>query len=506
VSKPVRFPAFLRGTGFEPTPAQRVMCSVLWDDVDPADLRGDDRELATSMFGPVDTVPASSRGVRVQVKGRGVGGTMLTAYRGVHLGLTVVAPRLAPGEPLYWLFVGPDLRLARQAMRFAWGLVEATPALRRRVVGEATRDSFTLRRDDGRIVILESLPATRGGSALRGRSLAGAHLTEFAFFRGEDAAINDVEVLRAVAARIIAGGEIDVESTVWTEAGQLFEFDRSDWGNPTGALVARCPTLTMRPDAHTRAIVEAERVRDPENAAREFDAVFLGGGASAFFDAHSLERAVNKARALVLRMPGAVIGAAADLGLVSDSSAIAIVALIDGRFVLLELLEIRPRKGAPLRLSEVIAAFAAVMRAHGVTEFYADSHAREPAREWCDKEGIRLVGGPEGNAGKVSTYQALQSVFREGRMELPRHDRLLAQIRGIVSKPTAGGLLQISSPRRSGSGHGDLVSALVLAVFAASIAQADNARQPPPGTGPSYTFENTPLGHFGINETNPFNF
>jgi hypothetical protein len=34
-----------------------------------------------------------------------------------------------------------------------------------------------------------------------------------------------------------------------------------------------------------------------------------------------------------------------------------------------------------------------------------------------------------------------------------------------VSKPTPGGGLSITSPRRAGTGHGDLVSALVLALY-----------------------------------------
>ena len=57
------------------------------------------------------------------------------------------------------------------------------PSLARMVAAE-TADSVTIERPDGRRVVIECLPATRGGSAVRGRSLVGAVLDESAFFLG----------------------------------------------------------------------------------------------------------------------------------------------------------------------------------------------------------------------------------------------------------------------------------------------------------------------------------
>jgi hypothetical protein len=49
-------------------------------------------------------------------------------------------------------------------------------------------------------------------------------------------------------------------------------------------------------------------------------------------------------------------------------------------------------------------------------------------------------------------------------VRLPRHDRLLRQLREVTVRPLTGGGMSVSSPRSPG-GHGDLVSALVLALW-----------------------------------------
>lgn len=454
---------------FRPTPAQRVYMLVAIDDVPPADLDTADRELARLLFGDVDEVPAVARDVVVLVKGARVGGTYINATSLLWRALTGDVGGLAPGETASALVVGPDLRLGRQALRYARGAVESVPELGAMVVSD-TADSFTLEREDGHRVAIETLPATRGGSALRGRSLLAVQLTEAAFFRDEDSGtVNDADVFRAVLPRVLPGGKVILESTPWLELGLTYELFRDNHGDPKTALAVHAPTTLMRPDERTRKLVEKERARDPDNASREFDAEFIGGGAGVFFDPTSIAAAVEDDRPLVsVAPPSAAIGCGADLALISDSSALAIVARIGDAYELLELVERRPRKGVPLKLSTVVGDFAEAMRRHRAARFLADGHVREPAREFADAEKVTIDAAPEGRDGKLETYALVAKLLREGRIRLPRHPRLLAQLRAVVSKPTPGGGLSISSPRRAGGGHGDLVSAFVLAVHAAA--------------------------------------
>lgn len=473
----MRFLQFLAAVGFKPTPAQRTLCRVAFDE---GAARGEEElALAVELFGVADlgAVPAGARGVVAVVKGARVGGSRLAATYLAWRCLTAPLDTLARAERASALVVAPDRRLARQSLRFARGAIASLPDVDEAVESDGA-DGFILRRPDGARVAIECLPATRGGSAVRGRSLVGAVLSEVAFFRDKDSGVvNDVDVYRAISPRIMPGGKIVLESTPWLQSGLLYELDRDNFAVPEGALVAHAPTMLMRPSL--AGIVERERRRDPDNAAVEFDGQFLGGGAGVFFDDDSLRRAVDVDRPQVSRVaPSVAVGAGADLGLVSDSSALAIVASEGGVLSLLELVEQRPAKGSPLKLSAVVGDFAKAMHGHGVTSALADAWAREPAREYATAAKIAIEAAPEGQAGKWETYDALRQAMREGRVRLPDHPRLIAQLRAIVAQAQPGGGYAIRSPRRAGGGHGDLVSALVLAAWAAREAEAGHTTGP----------------------------
>jgi hypothetical protein len=103
---------------------------------------------------------------------------------------------------------------------------------------------------------------------------------------------------------------------------------------------------------------------------------------------------------------------------------------------------------------------------HGA-RLIVDGHYAESVREHLATHGMTLLAAPAGDAGKAETYVEARKILHEGRLRLPNDPRLLMQLRQVTSKPMAGGRLSISSPRRPGGGHGDLGSALVLALWSA---------------------------------------
>lgn len=450
------------------TPGQRVLALVAYDGLEPAELEGEDRELARAIFGDVDTIPPEARSVVVAVVGaRGGKSYVLCGLRLLHLALTVPLVSLAPGEVASALVVAPDLRLARQTLRYALGAAKTVPAIASRIRSEST-DGFVIDRENGHTVSLEALPATRGGSALRGRSLVGAVLDEAAFFRDEDYAVNDAEVFRAVSPRVMPEGVVVIASTPWAEGvGLLYELFASNHGNPRTAIAAHAPTLLLRNDSRTRTMVDRERERDADNAAREFDAQFMASGAGLFFDAHAIDAAVDRLASLPLpHEPASVVAVGGDFGFRSDSSALVVARLEGDVYRIADVLELRPQKGAPLAPSAVCAAFAEVTKRYGCASVIADRHYEEAVREHLATHSLRLVAAPDGLSGKLETYARARALLHEGRVRLPEHRRLIAQLKAVTSKPTPGGGLTISSPRRSGAGHGDIVSALVLALAA----------------------------------------
>lgn len=451
------------------TPAQRVLCMVAFDGVEPGDLTGDERELARKLFGPVDTVSPVAREVVVAVCGARSGKSyVLIALRLLYGALTRCLATLAPGELAAAIIVAPDLRLARQALRFALGAAKSVPSIAACIESEGA-DGFVIRRPDGRAVSLECLPANRGGSATRGRSLTDAALEESCFMRDADFVVNDSDVFNAVAPRIMRGGQVVIASTPWAEGvGLTSQLFAANFGNPQTALIAHAPTSVMRDDERTRAQVERERLRDPDNARREFDAEFMPAGTDAWFDPSAIDSSSGaELRRVVYPHFGMTRAIGIDLGFKSDSSALVVCQSDGHRISVAEVLELRPQKGAPLVPSEVARAFAEVAFRFRCPMLVADSWCAEPMREHFRDHGLKLHPAPEGLTGKIETYTLARAALHEGRVLLPQHQRLLGQLRAVQRRPTSGGGVSITSPRRgTGGGHGDLVSALVLALWA----------------------------------------
>lgn len=453
------------------TPAQSVAYEVLFDGLEPRQLDGERREFARTLFGDgLDDVPRVARRVVAMVKGARIGGTRFAATRLVHLALTSKLPALGPGETPFVIIIGPDIRLARQALTFALGAAQGDRDLAGRVQ-RANADGFELTRDDGVVVTFAALPATAGGSAVRGRTLVAALMTEGAFFRDSNSVINDSEVFRALLPRIIKGGQLIIESTPWAEAGVLWQLWDKNFGKPATALVAHCPTLLMRPDPETAAHVDAERERDPDAAANEFDAIFRGLGSTSFFDPKAIDLCTDEtlAHPAPFDSKASRVGGG-DFGFRSDSSALAILQVRQGLAWLAVADELRPEPGVPLRPSAVSQRFAIQLRAYGANQLIVDGHYIESVREHVAPFRVGLVSAPAGQQGKLEAHLAARELFHEKRIRIPKHPRLIAQLKGIISKPQPGGGLTIEFPRRRGSaGHGDLASAFVLACWGIKV-------------------------------------
>lgn len=456
--------------GLTLTVGQRAFVRVAVDRASMDELSDDEKAAALDMWGPLGDVPAVARRTVVAAFGRDSGKTELASAIGLYLALTVDLSKCGPGDMPRAFVVAPDLDTARLTLERALARIEASEALHDRLVGAPSTLGFTLRRLDGRLVRFEVRAASRGGKTIRGRSIVALILDEASLFYGEGYTVNDREIVKAGRPRLLPGGLILLASTPWAEDGLFFELFDKNHGKPRAALAARASTLVMRdhdPEVHER--IELEREEDPDNAAREYDAQFIGTGSSLFFEPEAIARAMAPTSAADDWTHKA---AGADLALMRDCSALAVVGARteeDGRviFGLVDTEIHAPKKGEPLLLGAVVASFTAKLVKHGLDTMSADSHQREQARRYADELGVTIEAAPEGRDAKWETYATVRRLLAEGRLVLPEDARLAAQLRAIRSRPMSGGGYKVTSPRRAGQGHGDLVSALVLAVAAA---------------------------------------
>lgn len=495
------FTQFCRRLGVKLEPGQLAFALVAYDGKNPRDLTPKLQRIARLIFGPVDAIPKKARRVVCIVAGaRGGKSYIMGALRLLHLALTVPIGSLASGEEAFGVIMSADPRQRAQCYSYARGAVEAHPELLAMVDGRIGAESFTLRRPDGKVTI-ESIPPKRGGGSGRGRALVGAVLEECAFFLPDEYQVSDEEAFRAVTPRILPGGQTILSSTPWAEAGLLYkEFvdnhpepkcaapHLTTPGKPHRAIAAHAPTLLLRDVALTREIVEAETVRDPENAAREYGAQFLALGTTVFFDSARIAAAVNPKLELgapASKDPRAVRVLGLDLGFVRDAATGVPCERDPEKYRVLDYVEIIPAR-EKLKPSEVLGRIAEKADAYGIGEAIGDQHYAETAKEafYSRPRPLVWIDRPGGAQGKTEIFQVTREILNEGLLELPNDPRLLEQLRSVQKKPLPGGGLAIDMPR-SRSGHGDVVAGLVCAIWYLHRLTLAEAPEQLPERGPS---------------------
>lgn len=418
-----------------------------------------------------DALPTKPvRTVVTRAGGRGGKTSRLLGPKALHGAWTVPVPLLARGEEAYAIIVAPSIKLARQALSFCKGYVDASPVLAGAKRGESL-DHISLERPDGTRVRVEVFAAGRGGAQLRAKTLVFAGFDEASFFRDESTGIvNDAELYRAVLPRIVPGGQAWLVTTPWlADVGLVEEFLAADFGKHDHALCAIAPTRALNPNWDPTGEIEADlRAHDPEAADREIDAKPMVGGSATFFAKPAIDAAVNEKRPLALQVrAGCTYGAGGDLAFRRNSSALAIVERREQVYQLAMLDELKPEPGLPLKVSGVVDSFAKTLQEYSVDAITVDSHERADAQLELARYQISASPAPEGQGGKAEAYILVRKLLHEGRIGLPNHARFLRQLRGVRGKPMPGGGMAITSPQTVDGSHGDLVSAFVNAVWAA---------------------------------------
>lgn len=472
--------------GLHLTPGQLVVAKVAFGNYDPIDLPEPERSVALEMFGGQERVSPEARRYIVLRLGRGSGKTTICSAYAVYEAVTHDISRCGPGDVPYVITVAPDKETAKLSIRMAREMLRGNPALERLVVGDE-QQSITIRRPDGRSVKIEAFAATRGGYAVRGRTIIAFLLDEAEFFtsnsesgaaQGREYAVNDREIFRALKPRLLRKGRGMLISTPWpveTLMGELFE---RNWGKAQDAVAVKATTLQVRgDDPDVAAMVADELAKDPENARRELfcDVDGLFGGE--FFDTGALNMALDSSLDqrgtlrdslwLGPRNERYPIAIGCDLGFTRDSSALVAVQFTGRVYEAVAIQELRPRPGAPLKPSEVIRKFTSLVRSYQADGVISDGYYREALHEALTEHKLLLIDAPAGTTGKAEVFQRTRACLHDGLIKLPDNSlgrRLVQQGKLVTAKAAPGGTTTIKVPRKIGLGHGDLVSAWTLAV------------------------------------------
>jgi hypothetical protein len=289
-------------------------------------------------------------------------------------------PKLTAGERAVILLVAGDRDQAKILYRYIVGILNA-PILNNLIINY-TADSLDLKG----CVTIEVV--TRSYRAVRGRSVCAALLDEVAFFRSDDSANPDTEVVAAIRPSMATFGPeamLIAASSPYARRGVLWDAYRKYSGkDDPSTLVWQAATRVMNPSV-PQEFIDEEYERDPISANAEYGAQFRSD-VDAFVRAEVVEDAVVSGRYELAPVPSSYKyhGFCDPSGGSSDSFTLSI-AHGEGDVAILDIIrEFRP----PFSPEVVVAELAGVLRSYGLSEVTGDAYSGEFVRELFRDKGI----------------------------------------------------------------------------------------------------------------------
>ncbi len=390
------------------------------------------------------------------VVGRRGGKSLILAVIAVFLAVfRDWSEHLVPGESALVQIIAVDRKQARVIFRYARAMLMRVPALKSLVLRE---DSDTIELTNGIAIEI----TTASYRAVRGYTVVAALLDEVAFFRSDESANPDSEILDALrpAMASIPNAILLCASSPYSKRGVMWDAHKEHYakdGDPV--LVWQAPSKRMNPTI-PQALIDRAYDRDPLSAAAEYGAEFRSDIA-AFIAREVIDAATVPDRFELPPMSRVSYCAFVDpSGGSSDSMTIAI-SHVEGenydRAVLDAVREVRP----PFSPESVVIEFAALLARYEIGEVEGDRYAGEWPRERFREHGISYVPAEK---PKSDIYKEVLPSLNSGKVELLDNSRLHSQLAGLERRTARGGRDSID---HSPGAHDDLANAAAGALVRA---------------------------------------
>lgn len=364
---------------------------------------------------------------------------------------------LAPGEVGTIMLLAADRKQARVLFRYIRGLLEL-PLLAGLVIGKPKLDRIALRNR------VEIEIHTANFRATRGYTVLAAVLDEVAFWRSEDSANPDTEIVNAIRPGMstVPGALLVGISSPYAKRGALWQAYARHFGQDNDPiLVWRAATQVMNARVDPGVIAEAYAA-DEAAARAEYGGEFRADLES-YVDPALVADLVPRGRqsqpaTLHVRRYHAFADPAGGSG--SDSMTLAIAHLDprSGRAVLDHLAEARP----PFSPEQVVAEFAGLLTHYRIRKVIADRFAGDWPKERFRVHGIAYEPSER---TKSQIYGDILPQLNSRGVELLDSPRLVAQLVGLERRTAWGGRDSID---HSPGGHDDLANAACGALLLAA--------------------------------------
>lgn len=331
--------------------------------------------------------------------------------------------KLSPGEVATVMVLAADRKQARTVMRYISGLLDSNPMLKRMIVSQG-RESIEL---SNRSIIEVSTASFR---SVRGYTLAAVVADEIAFWRSDESANPDKEIINALRpAMATLTGKLIALSSPYAKRGELWNTYSRHYGKEGPVLVAQADTLTTNPSLPIQVVYEALS-RDFDAANAEYMAQFrsdleqflLREVIDTAVRTSPLELPYDKAHKYTAFVDPAGGGA--------DSYCLAI-GHKEGEDTVIDVL--RARRGIP---AEITAGYAALIKTYNIRKVTGDKYAGSWPGDEFEKHGIKYSPSEKPKSG---LYLDLLPALNSGRVELPPDNRLVNELLGLERRTARGG-------------------------------------------------------------------
>lgn len=388
-------------------------------------------------------------------------------------------PFLAPGERATILVIAADRKQARVIMRYVRGLLTGVPMLAKMIEREA-QESFDLTNSTTIEV------ATASFRTVRGYTLAAALCDEIAFWRSDDSASPDKEVLDALrpAMLTIPTAMLLCASSPYSRRGVLWDARQRHYGHEGAPLVWQAATRTMNPSV-PQSEIDKKYEEDPAVAAAEYGAQFRTDLQS-YVDRAAVEACVDTG---VFERPPELkwkyVAFVDPSGGSVDSMTLA-VAHKEGKTAVLDM--VRECK-APFSPEQVVGDFARVLKSYRLTSVYGDRYGGEWPREAFRNAGINYDISEK---VRSDIYRDTLPLINSGAARLLDHQKMLAQLTGLERRTGGRGKDIIDHPP---GGHDDIINSACGAIERAFATDGKEATATHYGPRPT-AVQHDPLSDF----------
>lgn len=362
---------------------------------------------------------------------------------------------LGPGERGTLMVIAADRRQARVIMRYIVGLLESVPMLaalieRKRVESIDLSNKITIE------VHTASYRSTRG------YSIVAAICDEISFWRSEESANPDTEVLNAIRPGManVPGSLLLCISSPYARRGELWKAYQKHFSKEhDNVLVWQASTRQMN-STIPQSIIDQALQDDEASASAEYLGLFRTDIES-YILLEALEAVTILSRRELLPNHRFRYAAFVDPSGGSKDSMTLCIAHKDKDKIIIDCLrEVK----APFSPESTVKEFCQVLKSYRIRAVQGDRYAGDWPREQFRKRGVRYIPSETPKSG---LYQNFLPLVNSGKVELLDNKRLRQQLLGLERRTARSGKDSID---HSPGSHDDVAN--VVAGVVGIIAKA----------------------------------